>query len=145
MGYEKNKDLEFKYYYDFASDGGAVGNINLSVLPGYNALEAGLVITKLEVSVLTAFDDAGNTATVTVGNEDDRDGYFADIMTLAETANTAINIGQLAGDLLWDDTNDHRISYRIPDAGAAVPSITIGTEALTQGKAIFKFTAHRPA
>lgn len=141
MGYPKLKELEFVYEYDFDVDGGAVSNINLRALG--NPLEAGLVLTGLSVFVETAFDDAGNTATVTVGNEDDRDGYMEDIMTLAETVNTAIRAGSVAGDLLWDDTNDHKIDYRIPDAGAAVPSITVGTEALTQGKAKFIFKAYR--
>lgn len=141
MGYQINKELTFVYTYDFSRDGGAVSNINLTALGA--SLEAGLVITDLQVFVTEAFDDAEDTATVTCGNEDDRDGYLADFMTLAETDNASVRAGELAGDLLWDNTNDHLESYRIPDAGAAVPSITIGTEALTQGKATFIFKAYR--
>lgn len=141
MGYQKYKDLLFVYEYDFSVDGGAATNINLRPLG--QALEAGLVIKDLVVIVETAFDDAGNTATVTCGNEDDRDGYFVDFMTGAETVNFSQRVGESAGALIWDDTNDHAIAYRIPDAGAAVPSITIGTEPLTQGKAKFLFTCVR--
>ncbi len=143
MGYPKFKELKFTYEYDFAIDGGATGDINLRLTSGINAMEAGLVITDLDVLVVTALDDAGDTATVTVGNEDDTDGYMADIMTLAETVNTVIGVGTVAGALVWDDTNDHRIPYRIPDAGASVPSITVATEALTAGKAIFNFICIR--
>ena len=141
MGYQKFQELEFVYYYDFAEHGGAASTINLTAVG--NALEAGLVVEDVEIYVETAFDDAGNTATVTCGNEDDTDGYFADFMTGAETANYSVRVGELAGALLWDDTNDHKIAYRIPDAGAAVPSITIATEALTQGKAHFVFKCRR--
>lgn len=141
MGYQKFQELEFVYEYDFAVDGGDTGNINLRPLG--QALVSGLIIEDVQVFIETAFDDAGNTATVTLGNEDDRDGYLVDFMTLAETINTPIRAGELAGALLWDDTNDHSISYRVPDAGASVPSITVATEALTQGKAKFVFKARR--
>lgn len=141
MGYQKFQELEFVYEYDFAVDGGDTGNINLRPLG--QALASGLIIEDVQVFIETAFDDAGNTATVTLGNEDDRDGYLVDFMTLAETVNTPIRAGELSGALLWDDTNDHSISYRIPDAGASVPSITVATEALTQGKAKFVFKARR--
>ena len=141
MGYQKFEELSFVYEYDFAVSGGATGNIDLVAIG--NKMETGLIITDLSVFVETAFNDAGDTATVTVGNEDNRDGYLEDIMTLAETINASIRAGSVAGDLIWDDTNDHRIDYRLPDAGASVPSITIGTEALTVGKAKFIFKCLR--
>lgn len=141
MGYQKYKLLEFVYTYDFAVDGGAAGVISLSA--DQNALEAGLIIEDIQVFVETAFDDAGDTATVILGNSVDDDGYMADFMTAAETANTVIRVGEQAGALMFDDTNDHLISYRIPSAAAAVPIITIGTEALTQGKAKFVFKCRK--
>ena len=130
MGYEKYKDLEFRYVYDFAVDGGAASTIDLTA--SGNALEAGLVITDMHLYIDTAFTSAG-TPTVTLGNEDDVNGYFADILALG-AAGAVIRAGSVAGDLIWDDTNDHRIDYKLPDAGAAVPSVTIGTAALTAGK-----------
>jgi hypothetical protein len=142
MGFNKFKELEFKYTYDFAVSGGAVGTIALVALG--NALESGLVIEDVQVYVETAFDDAGNTATVTLGpGGGDADGYLGDFMTIAETANSSVRAGDVAGALLWDDTNDHSTNYRLTSAALAVPTLTVGTEALTQGKAHFIFKCRR--
>lgn len=141
MGYQKFEELEFRYLYDFASDGGSTGAITLTAQG--NALESGLVVEDVQVYVETAFDDAGDTATVTLGHAGDADGYMADFMTAAETANAVVRAGEQAGALLWDDTNDHSISYRITSAANAIPLMTIGTEALTQGKAHFIFKCRR--
>lgn len=142
MAFPKNKVLTFVYEYDFDLDGGSVGTLDLRCLSA-NEMDESLVILNLSASIETAFDDTSDTATVTLGNEDDTDGYFADFMTIAETANSLVGVGTVAGDLLWDDTNDHQIQYRIPDAGAAQPQLTITTEALTQGKAKFIFKCLR--
>lgn len=142
MGYQKFKELEFVYEYDFATDGGAASGISLR--PIGNAMDDSLVLVGVDVYVETAFDDAGNTATVTLGpSGGDADGYLVDFMTLAETANTAIRSGDLAGALLWDDTNDHETNYRLSTDTLAQPVMTIGTEALTQGKAHFVFKCKR--
>lgn len=141
MGYQKFEELEFRYLYDFSVDGGATGAITLTAQG--NALESGLVVEDIQVYVETAFDDAGDTATVTLGHAGDADGYMADFMTAAETANTIVRVGEQAGALMWDDTNDHLISYRITSSANAIPLITIGTEALTQGKAHFIFKCRR--
>lgn len=142
MGFKKFEELEFRYLYDFSVDGGATGAIALTAVG--NAMLSGLVIEDVHVYVETAFDDAGNTATVTLGpTGGDADGYLADFMTLAETANTVIRAGEVAGALLWDDTNDHSLNYRLTSDALAAPSITVGTEALTQGKAHFVFKCRR--
>lgn len=142
MGYQKFQELEFRYLYDFSVDGGDVGTIALTAQG--NALESGLVIEDVQVYVETAFDDAGNTATVTLGpGGGDADGYLADFMTIAETANSTVRVGDVAGDLLWDDSNDHKTNYRLTSAALAVPTLTVGTEALTQGKAHFIFKCRR--
>ena len=105
---------------------------------------ADTVITGCDIIVETAFDDAGDSATVTLGpTGGDADGYFADIMTLAEVVDTQITVGEVAGALLWDDTNDHHLNFRITTAAAGVPGMTIGTEALTQGVAKFIFRCRR--
>lgn len=142
MGYKKYQDIEFVYEYDFDVDGGDVGTIALRPLS--NAMVSGLVVEDVQAYVETAFDDAGNTATVTLGpGGGDADGFFADIMTLAETVDTFIRVGEVAGALLWDDTNDHRDGHVLADAAEAVPTLTVGTEALTQGKAKFIFKCRR--
>lgn len=136
MGYEPNKEHEFVYEYDFAVDGGAVGAIALRNL-GVNGLTSGLVIEDLQVYVETALT-SGGSASVTVGNAGDTDGYMVDIFALA-SLNAVLRAGEVAGALLWDDTNDHQISYRISSTANAAPSITVGTAALTAGKMRFVF------
>lgn len=138
MGFQKNKDLEFVYEYDFDVDGGAAGAIALR--PTGNAMLSGLYVRQIDIVIETAFDDAANSATCTLGpTGGDADGYFADFMTLAETVDTVIRTGEVAGDLMWDDTNDHEINYRLSSDALAVPSMTVAVEALTQGKAKFIF------
>jgi hypothetical protein len=142
MGFQKFKELEFVYEYDFAVDGGAVSVINLR--PIGNPMLAGLVVEQVDVFVETAFNDADDTATVILGpTGGDVDGYLVDFMTLAETVNTPIRSGELAGALLWDDTNDHEMVYRLSTDTLAKPSISVGTEALTAGKAKFVFKCRR--
>jgi hypothetical protein len=138
MGFPKFKEFEVVYEYDFSVDGGSVGSKSLRCLNA-NPLEAGLIVKAIDVLVETAFDDASDTATVTLGVTGTTSGYLADFMTLAETVNTAIRTGEVAGSLVWDDTNDHEINYRIPSSAAAQPIMAIGTEALTVGKAKFIF------
>lgn len=142
MGFQKFEELKFVYEYDFAQDGGATGAIALRAIG--NGMLSGLMVEDVAVFVETAFDDAGDTATVTLGpTGGDADGYLADFMTQAESANSIVRAGEIAGALLWDDTNDHQISYRLSSDSLAAPSITVGTEALTQGKAKFVFTCRR--
>lgn len=141
MGFPKNTELEFRYEYDFSVSGGAQGNINL-VNKGMNALESGLVITDMFIKVETALT-SGGSATITAGNAGDRDGYFVDFFGAA-AANAVINRGDRAGALIWDDTDDHPIYYRIGSSADAPPSITIGTADLTAGKFSVYIRAYKP-
>lgn len=129
MGFQKYKELEFVYEYDFAVDGGAVSTIALRQIG--NPMAAGLTIESAAIYVTT--DLVGATAVVTIGNSADDDGYFADIMT-ASVLDTVINVGNVAGALLWDNTNDNELVYVIPSAAASIPKIKIATAALTAGK-----------
>lgn len=142
MGIEKNKEVTLKYTYDFDRDGGAVGDIDLT--GDVNTLEAGFVVRGISVHVDTTIT-SGGSPTITFGNEDDRDGYLADVVSaMGLTAGSTIREGEVAGDLLWDDTNDHALEYVIPDAGAAVPSLSVGTAALTAGKLVVYIRGYMP-
>jgi hypothetical protein len=141
MGFPKNVPQQFVYDYDFSRDGGAVSDIALT-LKGVNGLTADLVITDVKVYVSTALT-SGGSATVTMGNAGDRDGYFVDFFGAATPAGAVINRGDRAGALVWDDTNDHPIDYK-PVSADAAPSISIGTAALTAGAFKVVFTAYRP-
>src|SRR5690606_7379842 len=115
MTYNKYTDLEVAYSYDFSVQGGAIGSIEL--LPVTNALKAGMVIEDIQVYVESALVNAGNGATAILGPKGgDDDGYFVDFMALAEVAGSTLRAGQVAGALVWDNTNDNNLSYKIPSA-----------------------------
>ena len=121
------------FEYDFAVDGGAVSAIPLRAL--VTPLTAGMFITDMYIHVETALASAGSP-TATLGNTD-VDGFFADIVALAGSDNAVIRVGEVAGALLWDDTNDHEIEFLVNSADDADFTVTIGTNALTAGKVIF--------
>lgn len=141
MGYQKGKELDFHYEYDFSVSGGAVSSISL-VNKGINGLEAGLVITDMHVSVDTTLAGTA-TPVVTLGNAGDTDGYYVDFFA-AGAAGAVLNRGKAAGALLWDDTNDAAIDYKIDSAANAIPKLTIATQALTAGKFQVYFKAYKP-
>lgn len=142
MGFQKGVEHTFKYEYDFAVSGGAVSEIAL-VNKGMNALASGLVIKEFLISVETTLAGTA-TPTITLGNAGDPDGYAIDFYGAA-TAGSIINVGDRAGALLWDDTNDHNIFYKIDSTANAIPTITIGTQALTAGKFQVYFKCFKPA
>lgn len=133
MGFQKYKDLEFIYEYDFAVDGGAVSEINLR--PIGNAISTGLVIEDFTVFVEESFTSAGDGASAAFGTNADPDGFLEATVQAGFQENSVAYPGAVAGDDVWDDTNDHKIKYHIVNANQAVPSITISGEALTGGKA----------
>lgn len=133
----KHKPITYIYEYDSTVDSKAVGTVDLR-LNGVQGIQAGCVIENVNVFVQTAFT-SGGSATVTLGNSVDDDGYMATFFSLA-TANAALKSGQVAGALLWDDTNDAELNYFVPSTAAAIPKLKIGTAALTAGKAKFIFT-----
>lgn len=129
MGLLTNEKKLAKFEYDFAVDGGAVEAIALR--EKISALEEGMVITDMYIYVETALASAGSGHTVTLGNTD-VDGFFADINALAAADNAVLRAGEVAGALLWDDTNDHTLLYRVSSDVAL--NLTVGVEALTAGK-----------
>lgn len=132
MGYPRNEEFFVKYDYDFAAQGGAVSTISLAA--DVNGLEENVIVKDVYVIVKTALT-SGGSATVTLGNTADPDGYLADIFALAGTDNAVINSGAVAGALIWDDTNDHGIHYRVTSAANTQDLVLdIGTAALTAGK-----------
>ena len=130
MGYPIGQELDFVYEYDFAVSGGAISTIPL-VNKRANALAAGLVILDWTINVEAAL--TGGATTITLGNAGSTSGYSADFFAAA-TLGAVINRGDRAGALVWDDTNDHAIYYKIDTAPNAVPSVTIGGAAVTAGK-----------
>lgn len=130
----KNQSLDVRYVYDFAEDGGAVGLVALYAKANHQVLPVGMVVRDFLLYVETAFT-SGGSATLDVGNTDDADGYAAAIAVAALTANSVHSTGAQAGALVWDDTNDHRIYPYVADAADGQMGVTIGTAAMTAGKA----------
>ena len=89
-----------------------------------------MVFTYIYVDVETALA-SGGSASVTLGNAD-ADGFMADFFALAGSNNAVIRLGEVAGALVWDDTNDHLLCYRV-NADTDL-KLTVGTAALTAGK-----------
>lgn len=142
MGVQIGKEFITKYEYDFSVSGGAVGDIAL-VWKNGEPLIAGMVVKEWTIVVETTLAGTA-TPTVTMGHAGDRDGYAVDFYAAA-TAGSVINVGDRAGALVWDDTDDHNIFHKIASAANATPSISIGTQALTAGKFAVYFKSFRPA
>jgi len=124
----QNEKRLARFDYDFLTQGGAIGPIDL--LPNVSSLTEGMVITDIYVYVEEALVSAGSH-TVTLGNTD-VDGFMADFAALAAANNSVIRVGEVAGALVWDDTNDHTLCYRVgADKSLA---LSVGTAALTGGK-----------
>ena len=133
MGFEKGKTLTNKYEWDFAVDGGATAAIAMRNL-GYNDIVSGCHITKMTLVVETEVT-SGGTPTIVIGNTTDADGYFADVKAMVFTGGkAALQQGEVAGALIWDDTNDHKIVYSPTAANDLDLNVTVGTAALTAGK-----------
>lgn len=144
--YKKNEKLMKEFVYDFSVLGGATGTINLtSVDPNSDLLPEGFVIDSISVHTSTAIT-SGGTPTITIGNGADADGYFVDVFASASAANSSFGLGQLAGALVWDDTNDVAKKYRITSSSTTQDvSIVVGTAAITAGKFSVLFEGHIPA
>lgn len=134
----KNKGVQVQeYIYDFSVDGGAQGEIFLSSKTGYDAIPVGAVIKSVTAKVITAFT-SGGSATLEWGNDDDPNGYSgATVAVAALTQNAVFNGWDNGAALLWDDTNDHPISFSVVNEDDGEFSVTIATADMTAGKAIF--------
>ena len=78
---------------------------------------------------------SGGSATLAWGNSTDPDGYHAAVAVASLTANAVFNEQDATAALLWDDTNDHQILYRVNGTPANQKvSVTIATADLTAGK-----------
>ena len=121
------------FEYDFSVDGGAIGAIPLRQTAGI-ALAAGVRITDVYVVASDLLTSDGS-ATVTVGNTTAAAGYMADIFALVSGAGKAsVRAGEVVGDLIFDDTNDHQILYSPLVAADLDLNLTVAVAALTAGK-----------
>lgn len=127
-----------EYVYDFAVDGGATGAVDLSAKNNKGVLPDNAIVKTVYMVVNTTFT-SGGSATLAWGNTTDPDGYSGSAIAVGSlTAGTVFNGWDNGAALLWDDTNDHAIYYNVgTTANNKDFSCTIGTAAMTAGKATF--------
>lgn len=137
MSVFKNDGVQVQeYLYDFAVDGGATGAISLSSKAGYSSLPEGAVVRSVVAIVETAVE--GTSSTLAWGNGASAAGYHGAVAEAALTANSVHNEQDATAALLWDDTNDHQIYYRVGSASNTQDfAVTVGTADLTAGKVRF--------
>ena len=144
MTLSKNKTFSQEYVYSFADDGGATGAISLSGKDGYPSLPEGAIVQRVFAIVETACTSSGS-ATLAWGNTTDPDGYHVAVAVASLTANSVHNHQDATAALLFDDTNDHEIYYRVSStAGNQDVSCTIATAALTAGVVRFVVEGYFP-
>jgi len=124
-----NEKQLLRFEYDFAKDGGAVGVIPLRA--DITELAAGMHVVNAYVVQETDLVAVGGS--VTIGNTTDADGFFADVVALA-ASKKAFMVGEVAGALLYDDTNDHLIMYSPAVANDFALALTVATAPITAGK-----------
>jgi len=134
MTLRKGELITKEYLYDFAVDGAISGVFQLRPTdPNGNELPTGFVVSKCAAVVETAITPSASR-TMTVGTETDADGFLADVIAVYNAGGVVRN-GEIAGALLWDDTNDHEIDYKVPNVAASKSIVMeIGTGVLTAGK-----------
>jgi hypothetical protein len=133
----KNMRHVQEYVYDFAVDGGAQGDIELSAKAGKAPIPIGAIITGVTAKVITECT-SGGSATIAWGNDDDEDGYSGATPAVSGFgANTIHNGWDNASALLWDDSNDHQIFVNVADADDGEFFVQIATADLTAGKIVF--------
>ncbi|NOS67382.1 MAG: hypothetical protein HOO67_03385 [Candidatus Peribacteraceae bacterium] len=113
-----------EYLYDFAVDGGAVGNIDLSAKKSKAPLPLGAVVVRITRKVLTA-PTSGGSATISVGDA----GSTARYLALTAFDNAAFVAGVYA--------HSTGMPALLDAANKGQFGISIAVAALTAGKIAF--------
>lgn len=133
MSYINSRQVTVLVTYDFAVDGGVAGTITLAGAP---TIPDNAVCWVKSYDVLTTFTSSTDTATIKLTIPTDGDLFPALAIDDANNpwdagvfgANATTNNGALAS---WDP---------IKTTAARVPVLTVATQNLTAGKAIFAIT-----
>ena len=115
MSVLRNEKQLVRFEYDFAVDGGAIGDITLR--PDVVGLKEGMIVTDMIVRSIEALASDGS-ATVTVGDGTDVDAFFADQFGSLDADNDIVRDGTLALEM---------------GANASL-TLSVGVAALTAGK-----------
>lgn len=127
----KNDGLQVaEYEYDFAVHGGVV-NTDIEISSANTRLPIGAIIIDCHIRVDTAV--VGTSSTLGIGNVTDNDGYIPATAEATLAANYVGSAAKNKGALLWDDTNDNLLPYRVADADKSKVIARIGTANLTAG------------
>ena len=127
----KNAGLQVaEYEYDFAVHGGAV-NTDIELSSANNRLPVGAIIVDCHIYVSAAV--VGTSSTLGIGNATTNVGYIPATAEATLAANYCGSAAKNKGTLLFDDTNDNLLPYRVADADKSKVIARIGTANLTAG------------
>lgn len=147
MSLRKNEYLKKEYLLDVAVDTGATAARVITLRatdPNGNALPEGFVVSKCSAIVETALSPTGGE--LTFGTTDDPNGFLDNIRAAYNAEDSIVRSGEVAGALLWDDTNDHEIDYLVPStAGDQTVVAEVGTTGLSAGKVRFILEGYLPS
>lgn len=131
----RNSGLQVaEYVWDQSVDGGGTGSFDLSGKAGFNTIPDGAVILDVNFLVDTEVDSSGDSVTIDIGNGNDADGYFSSVSESNLGANSVHRAGEVAGALIWDNTNDHYLGVHVSDDSSRKVELTVNSESATQGR-----------
>lgn len=147
MTIRKNEYLKKEYLLDPSVDTTATGSGIFTLRatdPNGNALPEGFIVSKAAALVEEAITVTGGS--ITFGTATDPDGFLVDFRAAYAAANSVVRSGEVAGALLWDDTNDHEIDYRVSSVANNQSVVCeLGTNGLTTGKIRFILEGYYPS
>jgi hypothetical protein len=142
----KNEFLKKEYLLDVDADPTTSGAVILTLKatdPNGNELPEGFVVTNATAIVEEEITATGGS--LTFGTTDDPNGFLADFRAAYAAAGSIVRSGEVAGALLWDDTNDHEISYKVGATSALQTVVAeVGSTGLTTGKVRFILEGYVP-
>lgn len=125
-GKPQGKSLFESFEYDFST------STATSATPhSFDSFPVGAVIRNMWLVASTPVSPSAMS--IDVGNDDDPDGYLGAITGSQSTSGSVASAASQGSALLWDDTNDHLIPYRINNSDQAVFEIEFDDDP-TQGK-----------
>lgn len=120
-----------EYEYDFSKHGGVV-NTDIELSDANSRLPVGAIVVDCHIVVVAAV--VGTSSTLGFGNATTNVGYIPATAEATLAQNYVGSAAKNKGTLLWDDTNDNLLPYRVADADKSKVIARIGTANLTAGK-----------
>jgi hypothetical protein len=120
-----------EYLYDFSVHGGTL-NTDIEISNASNRLPVGAILIDAHFDFEAAI--VGSSSTFAVGNATTNVGYLPATAEATLVLDYIGSAAKNASTLLWDNSGDALIPYRIADADKSKVIVRIGTASLTAGK-----------